>query len=336
MKKLLALILLLASIVALVSCSGGSDVPEGMQLVAGGEELGYYFYAPEEWTTSNYGKISAAYASNVDNSSISYTELDAPEGTIAEYFAESLKEFPKAPTVTVNGEEVTFGNADRAVKFVFEHEYNEHKFRTMQIFVCFEERFGLFTYNSMLENISSSETFQYDFYKEKIDKVIENFKFVAKEKGSSEDKYPVGDDGYKLISDISVAKFSLYVTDDFSVDESSGIVSATLEDGSNITMSAATATGVVVSEYWERRKDELSAVTSDITEIEVNKEATLGNAKRAFSYEYTYVYNGTKYHVYQILAVTTFDGFTFTYTATEENYAKHLEIIQDIAERVEF
>ena len=31
-----------------------------------------------------------------------------------------------------------------------------------------------------------------------------------------------------------------------------------------------------------------------------------------------------------------FNGFVFTYTATEENYAKHIDTIMKIAEKVEF
>lgn len=318
----------------LFACSD-SDLPEGMQLVKGGEDVGYYFYAPEEWTLSNYGQISAAYASNVDSSSISFTYIGEPEGTIDEYFTKSLDEFPVRPNVTVSGEETTFGNADKAVKYVFEHEYTEHKFRTMQIFVSYEDRFGIFTYNSMLENVSSSEELQYDFYKEKIQSVIDNFLFV-KMSGTQDTDAPELIDGYKLISDPSIAKFSFYVPEAMKVDEASGIVTASFADGSNLSLSRATATGVVVSEYWETRKAELSGIVTDLQEIEVNKEASLGNSKRAFSYEYTFVYNNTKYHVYQVLAVTTFDGFVYTYTATESNYSTHLDDVKAIAGKVEF
>ena len=334
MKKLLSILLILTFALTLVAC-GDSTVPDGMQLVRGGENVGYYFYAPEEWTLSNYGSISAAYASTVDTSSVSYTEIPEPEGTITEYFTASLEEFPVKPTIlTPNGEDTTFGNADSAKKFVFEHEYSGHKFRTMQIFVKYGDRFGIFTYNSMLENVSSSEKLQYDFYLEKGQGVIDNFKFISK--ADEEESAPEISEGYKLISDKSVAKFSLYVPASMTVGEASGIADASYQDGSNVTLSKATATGVVVSEYWETRKTELSAIVTNLEEIEINKEASLGNAKRAFSYEYTFVYNNTKYHVYQVLAVTTFDGFVFTYTATEDNYNLHIEEVKAIAGKVEF
>ena len=135
MKKLIALILLLSTLLTLAGCKKKDDgIPEGMQLVRGGEKYGYYMYAPEEWTVANYGDVSSAYASNVDTSSISYVEVPMPSGTPDEYFDDSLKEFPAAPKVVTRGAKVTFGNAEEARKYIFEHEYAEHKFRTMQIF----------------------------------------------------------------------------------------------------------------------------------------------------------------------------------------------------------
>ena len=336
MKKIAALILLFAMSITFVSCSGNDGTPDGMQLVRGGEKIGYYMYAPEEWTVANLGEIATAYASNVDSSSISYVELPMPETTVDEYFRNGLLEFPVMPAVIENEcGKTTFGNADEAYKYVFEHEYSGHKFRTMQIFTKYKDRFGIFTFNSMLENISSSEVYQYDFYSEKINSVIVNFKFVDKSGKDVIPSYEKDADGYMLVSDKSVAKYSLYLPETFTVDYSSGITSAHLDDGSSITLSSATATGVYVSEYWEARKAELETIAKNVTEIKINEPSALGNSKRAYSYEYTFVYNNTTYHVYQVLAVTTFNGFVFTYTATEENYSKHIEEILKIAEKVE-
>ena len=78
MKKSITLISLITILFALVfslaGCSG-SDTRDGMQLVAGGESLGYYFYAPEEWTPSSVGEIKAAYISRVDPTSVSFAEV---------------------------------------------------------------------------------------------------------------------------------------------------------------------------------------------------------------------------------------------------------------------
>ncbi len=348
MKKFLALFLILASLFTTVSCSD-KGVPDGMQLVRGGDRVGYYFYAPEEWTVANLGEIASAYASNVDSSSVSYVEVAYPDCTVAEYFKNSLDEFPTPPKMVYENQPTSFGNAENAIMYVYDHIYSEHTFRTMQIFVSFEGRFGIFTFTSPLEHKSAEDesVTQYDFYEEKRQSIIDNFKFVTKsgESAGNKSEYETDAEGYRLVSDASVSKFSLYLPEDFTVDYSSGITSATLSDGSNITMSKATNTGVDVGTYFETRLDELSKIVSDIAPVEfedengeiktVNGNAKFGNASSAASQEYTFVYNGTTYHVYQVCAVTTFNGFVFTYTATEENYYKHLDTVLKVAEKVE-
>jgi len=77
MKKFCLIALIIISIFALASCKDTGDVPEGMQLVGGGEGKGYYFYAPEEWTVTSLGGIDAAYVSNVNTTSVTFTEIDA-------------------------------------------------------------------------------------------------------------------------------------------------------------------------------------------------------------------------------------------------------------------
>ena len=350
MKKILSMVLLLALTFGTVSCGKkNKDVPDGMQLVRGGSDVGYYMYAPEEWTVSNQGNISTAYASKVDSSSVTYIEVEPPKMSVAEYFADSSKSYTPDMKFSLltseNGTSTVFGNAETATKFEFDFEYSGHKFRSMQILAEYKERFGIFTFTSFRENMSSKDTIQYDYYKEKIDKVTSNFRYVDKTGTNSEPEYTVKD-GYKLISDKSVSKFNLYVPESFKVNYSSGIVSATMEDGSSINMSKATQTNVRVDDYLNRRIEELKPFVSDITIIQhkdsegklsnFNARDSLGNAKSAASQEYTFIYNGVKYHVYQVCAITSFNGFFFTYTATEENYKKNLETVKNITKKVEF
>ena len=346
MKKTIAILLLLATVFSFASCKGDDGIPDGMQLVRGGEKYGYYMYAPEEWTVSNYGDISTAYASKSDMSSVSYVELPMPDCTIDEYFAESLAEFPETSgvEVTVPGEEITFGNADSAVKYVFEHTYTEnvqteeegdrHSFRTMQIFVSYGNRFGIFTFTSPLEHISSAEKLQYDFYEEKLASVIKNFKLIEKSGDTEEPEYAADADGYRLVSDKSVVKYSLYIPADAEVEHASGITVATLKDGSSITLAVASGTGVTPDVYWQNRKAELSEIVTDIKVISTGTQVAFGNSRAAWLYEYTFVYNNTTYHTYQVLAVSVFSGYVFTYTSTEESYAANLDTIAKISEKV--
>lgn len=352
MKKTGILLLIIVSLFALFSCSD-SDLPEGMQLVYGSDGDGYFFYAPEEWTVSNVGEIKSAYASRIDVSSVSFAEVTAsipmPEGInkasyfFGDYFTDSLKEFPVAPTVTINAENTVFGcegfTADKAIKYAFNYEYSGHKFGFMQILIQKGERFFILTYTAALDIKSGDKTY-YDYYAEKVQNVINNFKFVERSSSDNKTEYKKDTDGYILISDSDLSGFELYVPETFAPDYSSAIVSATHADGSNVTVTEATSVGVKVSDYWEIRKKELSAIVSDIVEIEVGKPLEFGNANYAFSYEYTFVYNGEKYHVYQVFAVEgpmLFQkGYAFTYTAKEENYSAHKQEIENIIKKVDF
>lgn len=352
MKKIALLLVGIILVFALVSCSGES-APDGMQLCYGTDEVGYQFFVPSGWVLSNTGEVHAAYASRIDISSVSFAEVkfDKPEKLPASmsvwstdtyffefYFDNSLSEFPNEPEVTVDGENTIFGKkdyqAEKAVKYVFNHEYDNHKFTTMQIFVKANSKYYIFTYTSMNEARTDEETY-YAFHLQEAQKCIEEFMFTPIVPSENESvEYEKDKDGYLLYSDPSLCGFDLYVHPDFSLDYASAIVSASHADGSNITMTKVTAAGVAVNKYWERRQTELSAIVSELKVIEENQDCHFGNAENKFSYEYTFKYNGKTFHVYQVLSVRGMNGYVFTYTATEENYLKHLEKVNYICSKV--
>lgn len=371
MKKLCAMILLLAmaaaSLILFSSCTGSSDTPEGMQLVFGSDADGYYFYAPEEWTVSNIGEIKSAYASRVDSTSVSFAEV-FPEADVAgadkdeyffnSYFSDSLEEFPETmkPTVTLNGEATVFGKdseaADKAVKYTYNYKYSDNTFGFMQILIKEKSRYFVFTFCALLEQRTDGKTY-YDYYLEKLQKVIEEFRFVETTAEKEKTEYQKDADGFILISEKKLAGFKLYVPETFIPDYSSAIVSATHSDGSNVNITEATGTGEQPSEYIMRRFTEIEKVTGikiscDSATYGENGEITalthemvqFGNAKAGYAYEYKYTYNGSMYHVYQVLVIDGFgifyDGYVFTYTAKEANYTLHTDEINSIIQKVEF
>ena len=360
MKRKLSIILLaavaIASIFAFSSCSNKSEIPSGMQLVAGGKADGYYFYAPEEWTVSNIGEIKSAYASRVDTTSVSFCEIDvksmipseinASEYFFTSYFNDGLSEYPESAKmeVTLDAETAVFGkkgeDADKAIKYTYNYEYSEHKFGFMQILMQENDRFFVFTYCALLEERSDDKTF-YEYYLEKIQTVIDEFRFIEVTEEKEEIEYKKDKDGYILVTNKDLAGFDLYVPDAFRPEYSSAIVSTTHSDGSNINMTEAMMTGnLTVEGYFKYRKEELSAFVTDFTEIETFKTISFGNADSAYSYEYTFVYNGEKYHIYQVFVIEgpilLQDGYVFTYTAKEANYSLHYDEIQTVIEKVNF
>ena len=353
MKKLLVSIILILSIFALVSCDGGADIPDGMQLVAGGEGEGYYFFAPEEWIISNVGNIKAAYISRVNLTSVSFAEVklqdekNNAEYFFGEYFNATLPELQSKEGFTLlkNGENASFGigeyAADSAKRYVFSYKHGDFDFTFMQIIMQEGDRFFIFTYSAQ----SSGEegvTPNYEKYLEKAQAVIENFRFTTKTGVSEAPEYTVDEDGYKLISDKRLSGFDLFVPRDFECDFSSAIVSATHPDGSSVNLTEATATGISATKYWETRKAELEKVFSEVTEIKRDEKTKLGNNSSslygdwAYAYEYTFLHEGEYYHVYQILAINGSNGYVFTYTAKEASYLAHFDEVLKIIEKVKF
>lgn len=345
MKKILTLFLTIALIFAalgvLTSCSESSDTPEGMKLVSGSDELGYYFYAPEGWAVSNVGEIKSAFVSRIDTSSVSFTEVDPflksdgngktrDEYFFNDYFNNSLSEFPSQPTVSNSGEEIVFGKsgetAAKAKKYTFSYEYYDanaeetFSFAFMQILIKANGKYYVFQYSASLENRNGTQTTYYDYHlgtgkkKGDVTKIIENFRFVTP-KDSTKTEKPVYDkDGFLLVSDSSVSGFSLYVPEGFKKTHSAGMASASHTDGSEINMTEAMGTNENVNTYILRRFDELEALTGSEVEYEfttdensnkiVNYEPVkLGNADAANAYKYSYTYNGETYRVYQVIAI---------------------------------
>ncbi len=392
MKKTIALISLIAMLTAalfsLAGCSG-SDTPEGMQLVAGGESLGYYFYAPEEWTPSSVGEIKAAYISRVDPTSVSFAEIKnfekMPEGVdkkdyfFGQYFKDSLEEFPdkNPPKVAKeDGEAIVFGKegetADEARRYTYTYEYFDYtanetfKFGVMQILIREADRYYIFTYTaSMEEKLSGTTTYDYYLGDEedegKVQEIISEFRFVPITEEEEEAKTPETDeDGFALVSDKDLAGFSLYVPPMFTEDYSSAIVSATHTDGSNISFTEAKGTNENVNSYMRRRLGQLQEIVEKdslkydfmydedgnaLTDPEgekviAYKTIEFGNADAANAYEYTFTYNGSEYHVYQVIAVEgwtlSYQGYVFTYTAKEANYSLHFDDVMKTIEKVRF
>ena len=121
----------------LTSC-GGADVPDNMQLVAGGENIGYYFYGPDGWVIANQGDISCTYVSSIDYSSATFAPLGesalAKDKTVslavAELFEKEIEKFKREPfadfNLTKSGEKCTFGNAEEAYKFIYSYKYESN------------------------------------------------------------------------------------------------------------------------------------------------------------------------------------------------------------------
>lgn len=352
MKRIFFALITFALLFCLASCTG-DGAPEGMQMVNDSADEGYCFYVPEEWVVANTGKVKAAYVSNLDTTSVTFTEI-SPESFkkdadvtdevyfFEKYFDDSKAEFPKDTEYTLIEDNSIFGandaKPDRAKKYTYKYIYANHEFGFMQIFLMHGGRFYIFTYSALLEKKTDDMT-HYDYFLEKLGTVIDNFKFTEKkDTGTAAKEYERDSDGYILASEKKLAGFELYIPDSYSVDYASAIVSATKKDGTNITMTKVTAAGMYTNEYWTLRKTELSAIVGELTEVKepIYSGAAFGNAKDAAAFEYTYTYGGEKYHVLQYLAIKGLSGYVFTFTAKDSQYAAEIGEIEKVIEKVVF
>ncbi len=351
MKRIISILLVFITIISsllLTSCKKDDGTPDGMRLVMGDESLGYYFYGPEEWTVANVGNIACTYVSKIDNSSMTFVEAEKPASTVEEYFESEKGKFPYEINVTVNGDDSLFGNAS-GKKYVYTYTYKEISYTCMQIFVEYSGRFFIFTYTANNKDYTEDKTY-YEFYLEKVSASIDAFKFTDKVSGTpTSPEYERDSDGYILVSDKTLAGFDMYVPDSYKVDYSSALVSVSHADGTNITMSQATYTGVTNEDYWKARKENISSfcdkitdpesgeIVSSLREIELAKQITLEGTNWALAYEYAYTFEGTKYHVYQVLIVeSAVNGYVFTYIASEENYEKHLDEMKIVLKKIDY
>ena len=340
LRKCIAPLLLVIMLLSLVGCGKDEiDIPDGMQLAGGGESLGYYFFVPETYTVGNFGEVSSAYVSKT--TSVSLTEAELPAGkSLDEFFSESLTEYSGAVTV-LEMKDCVFGNASSARSYLYTYAYDGHAYRFFQVLATTDsERLYIFTYGALDEEYEGGVT-HYDHYFSGVTDIMKHVRFISKSTATDTPEYEKDSDGYILISDKSKCGFSLSVPSGWTVGLSSAIVTASTPDGSNINMSEATSTGVAVREYYENRKAELSELYGEVTEITPLTEKTVGNADNACICEYKFTNNGKVYRVYQAIIVAGNmipgkKGYVFTYTATEENYAAHIDEVIKMTEKLEF
>lgn len=361
MKRIISLLLFIVALCALLTSCDTESAPEGLQVIHSSSEEGFTFYGPEGWSIVNTSynaelKVYGAKLGVKGKTSITFIKAEKPTN-LNTYLEESLSNMPDSAKDTVeilkSPEACTFGNSTTANKTIYTYKYKTYDYQSsqyldmdftcMQIFVERGEDFYIFTYTAT--GIPSNEDSNYNTYLEYVQKSIDAFKFTEKSGEPTTPTYEKDADGYNLVSDKTICGFELYLPDSFTVASSDGDVEARVGEGGVVSLTRAVDTGVTISEYWKKRKDELTRIVGEVTEItidEVNADGEvkvkLGNlaSDRVAAYTYTYVYAGVTYKVYQVMGVNLTTGFTFTYTAPIDEFDAHLDEIKTVLDKVRF
>ena len=344
MKKalsfVLVIVMLFGACLSLASCGESSDVPAGMQLVRGSDELGYYFYGPAGWVVANNENVACTYVSKLNNTTFTFAEAELPTVTLEEYVESELKRFPSDFELVLEQglKEEAFGNAEKAYRIIYYYTVGEYKYKTYQMFVINDNRFFIYTYTAS-RAMRDEEKSYYDYYLEISAKVVEAFKFVEKKASSGEEikpEYKTDSDGYRLLSDRSVCFFDLWCAPEYSLDFATSIVSVTDTEGRNINVSEATFSGAPTTEgYWKYRLDQLGLV-AEIKNTGKPFGVDLGAGLDCAAIEYEYTLGGKDYKVYQALVSNGFRVFVFTYTAESDRYESGLDIARKILDKAVF
>ena len=189
MKKAIAIILVLISMLSLFACKD-DDTPKGMQLARGSESEGYCFYVPEEWTLSNLPGISTAYVSTITSTSVSFAEISPLEFIydseqisekdyfLTKYFNTAIGEFPGTinPTNVSGGETIDAEKVhendigeghdeayrpDAYTKYIFQYEYKTgeyyYTYRFTQYYIVKGARYYVLQYFGVAEKYTKAE-----------------------------------------------------------------------------------------------------------------------------------------------------------------------------------
>ena len=328
MKKIFALILALVILcAALVSCSKG-DTPDGMKSVTLEGEP-FVLYVPEGFTDNTASGVSGAYYTSVDNtlmvSARYYTPADKDmdlDGYItycADSYALSLEGFEKSGKV----EGDTLGGAD-ARKLTYYMTSGDVEYRVTQITVKHKGDFISLTFYATNEAMTVYENF--------VKEIKENFKLADKTETKGDEvvdkKTP---DGMKIASS-DIVEYRFYVPKSWVCFSESELSSAYYPESekTNVTVTSYSPTneekGMTLDEYYDKCIKEYKKTIKGFPETVTVKDGLKVAEKDAKSLVFTAEYDGVVYKIRQVMLYSGQNGlfYTFTYTATEQNYELHM------------
>ena len=328
MKKIIALImavLLLCS--TLVSCS--SDAPKGMKSVTVEGEP-FILYVPEGFSDNTASGISSAFYKSIENDIIVtaryYTPADSAM-TLDEYmtfcadsYAESLEGFEK--TAEVEGD-ILYGVDARRLEYKMTEGGN-----TYTVAQRTAKHGGDFVSLVMYATGEGMSVYA-DF----IEAILENFTLCEKQTGDK--KEPTVDkktpEGMQIASN-DIVEYRLYVPLSWVCNAESGVSEAYYPESgkTNVTLTSyspsANERGMTLAQYVDKCVAEYKQTVKGFPETVTVTDGLTVADKEAKALDFSAEYDGVTYKLRQVMFyASAFDlYYTFTYTATAENYALHI------------
>ncbi len=340
MKKIIALLLLLAMTFSLAACSGtppggDSEIPEGMKIAEEGE--GYTLFVPEDWVVETSTGVTMAYVSTVDPSNVTLLRVTTDK-TPAAYFAENertLASVLEEYVLLEARDDTTFGGEPASVR-VYTGKVAGVEYKYMQFLVQKAGILTLFTYTAKTE-IPSGNVSYYDRY---IANVLGNDKTVGMANvflftGTEPEEMPTppeevvkNEDGLILVSDPAVSHYSLYAPGGWGIDLRNGTTSIST-NAAAVTVTYEIPVEASIGDFWEARRATYAEIYEDFAVIEA--ECSLPAEKRedveiwldghqAVRYVYTFTHGGVAYKTQKLLALDGLYVYSLTLTARADAY----------------
>lgn len=331
-----ALLLSLALCMLLTSCAapqeaGGVPIPQGMK-DATGDGVGYYLFLPNDWKVDHSTGVTIATYATARIVFSSFNSKREPD----EYWNASRAETEEMFTDFHMDEEAasTLFGKNAALRYKFSGilydgngDGKKDKYGVTQYVSKRNGKMYVLTYMAPFEK-------DYEQYTTVVEAIVTNFLFTDKEETGGTPASPSDADnavngGVKDIADPAIHDFHLYVPTSWVTDLQNGTVSAYVSEENRTSISLVrnypTAANTL-PEYFNNLEKEYKEQLSDyrLVKKEEHRKATADGID-SLRYEFTATKGGTAYRFFQELFVKGSYVYTFTYTATEEQYAQHVD-----------
>lgn len=180
-KRILCLLLIVVASFALPSCSGKTDVPNGMKLASDTSIVDYSLFVPEKWIIDISNGATMAHVSDADRSNVSVAQwnLEKELSSIEswwELYKEQVNDKPFSGTMTVVTEgEKTVVDGKAASKYVYYGTVSNVKYTFMVVATVRNGSIYVITYTSIGEIDDENSLFSKNL--ETVNSIIENFRF---------------------------------------------------------------------------------------------------------------------------------------------------------------
>ena len=331
MKKIASLLLaLMITCALLVSC--GSDAPSGMKSVTVSGEP-FVLYVPEGFSDNTASGISSAYYKSIDNDLIVSARYFTPadsEMTIDEYmafcadsYAASLNGFEMTAEV---GGDILYGIDARRLEYKMQEDGKEY----------FVTQYSVKHGGDFVSLNIYTTGIGMEVYAEYIALIVENFTLCDKTEAKAEPfvdkKTPEG----MQIASSDIVEYRFYVPLSWVCDAKSGVSEAYYPESgkTNVTVTSyspsAEERGMTLDAYVDACVEEYKTTISGFGETVAVTDGLVVAEKSAKALEFSAEYDGVSYKLRQVFFYAPeLDLFyTFTYTATEENFPLHLSDLE--------